>query len=109
MCIRDSSRYLLFGLALLVAPELPHAQGVDQALTEARARLICGTGTAISAQQLPGGLLEVICRKNVPRDSLPKEMKNTGLNVATEVVMVATATIFVIVVGSSSSSTTTTD
>jgi len=85
------------------------AQGVDQALTEAKARLVCGTGTAISAKKLPGGLLEVTCRKNVPRDSLPQEMQGTGLTTGTEVAVVVVATVIAVVTGSSSSSTTTTD
>ena len=101
-----SSVCFLFGLAVLAAPQPSQAQGAGLAFTEARARLICGTGTVVSAQHLPGGLLEVTCRKNVPHDSLPKEMQGTGLTASAEAVAVAAAAAFAVVVGSSSSTTT---
>lgn len=98
----------MLSAALLMAPETVQAQGAARALDEAKTRLVCGTGTPVSAQYLPGGLLEVTCRQNVPGDSLPSELQGTGLTSATQLGVVATVLVLAVVAGSSSSTTSST-
>ncbi|PCJ05487.1 MAG: hypothetical protein COB16_15755 [Rhodobacteraceae bacterium] len=102
------SRGFLFGAALLATPQLALAQGANLALAEAKTRLVCGTGTPVAAEYLPGGLLQVTCRGKVPRDTLPDGLQGTGLTTATGIGIIATIAVVAIVAGGSSSSTTTT-
>lgn len=101
------SRTSLFGAALLISPQLVLAQGADLALTEAKTRLVCGTGIPIAAEYLPGGLLQVTCRRDLPRDTLPDALQGTGLATTTEIGLIATIAIIAVVVGNNSVSTTT--
>ncbi|OUS35302.1 hypothetical protein A9Q94_13550 [Rhodobacterales bacterium 56_14_T64] len=101
------SRTLLFGAAFLISPQLTHAQGADLALAEAKTRLVCGTGTPIAAEYLPGGLLQVTCRKNLPRDTLPDALQGTGLTVTTEIGLIAAIAVISVIAGNNSVSTTT--
>ncbi|TNJ41781.1 hypothetical protein [Phaeobacter sp. B1627] len=58
-------------ISLCITLTLPglasHAQGA--AVAEARARLVCGSGTVVSATYLPGGLLQATCRQNAPNST----------------------------------------
>ena len=101
------SRFFLFGAALLITPQLAHAQGTDQALAEAKTRLVCGTGTAIAAEYLPGGVLQVTCRRDLARDTLPDTFQGTGLSATTEIGLIATIAIIAVLAGNSSNSTVT--
>lgn len=101
-------------LALALPGSASHAQGA--AVAEARARLICGSGTVVSATYLPGGLLQATCRQNTPNSSTSNAntasgngsglgtggLGTTGLGIG-----VLTATV-VLTVGTSGSSGTTT-
>ncbi len=100
-------RPFLFGAALLVTPQLAVAQAVDLALTEAKTRLVCGIGTPVAAEYLPGGVLQVTCRKNLPRDTLPDALQGTGLAATTQAGLIATIAVIAVIAGNSSSSTTT--
>jgi len=102
------SRCFVLSAALLTAPEMVQAQGEKLALDEAKTRLVCGTGTPLSAQYLPGGLLEVTCRQKVPGDSLPSELQGTGLASAAPIGAVAALVVLAVVAGSSSSTTSST-
>ncbi len=97
----------MFGAALLVPPQLTHAQGADLALAEAKTRLVCGTGTAIAAEYLPGGLLQVTCRRDLPRDTLPDTFQGTGLATTAEIGLIATIAVIAVIAGNNSVSTTT--
>lgn len=55
----------VLALALALVPLAGAAQGT--AMAEARARLVCGSGTVVSANYIPGGLLQATCRDNAPR------------------------------------------
>jgi len=98
----------MLSAALLMAPALLQAQATARALDEAKTRLVCGTGTPVSAQYLPGGLLEVTCRQKAPGDSLPSELQGTGLTPAAQLGALAAVVVLVVVAGSSSSTTTST-
>jgi len=64
MSSRFSSGLAGLCLALILSPGVAPAQGA--AIAEARARLVCGSGTVVSATYIPGGLLQVTCRQNAP-------------------------------------------
>ena len=98
---------ILFGTTLLATTQFAAAQAVDQALNEAKTRLVCGAGTPVAAQYFPGGVLQVTCRQNLPNDALPTELQGTGLTPAVEIGVVAVVTILVIITGSGSTATTT--
>ncbi|WP_420005634.1 hypothetical protein [Arenibacterium sp. LLYu02] len=66
--MRFSSRSLtlLATVCLLsVPPHFAAAQGT--AMAEARTRVVCGSGTLVSANYLPGGMLQATCRQNTAR------------------------------------------
>lgn len=48
------------------------------ALSEARTRLVCGTGTLISAQYIGGGLIRVTCRQEDPRQQRSRQPTNNS-------------------------------
>ncbi|WP_212744748.1 hypothetical protein [Parasedimentitalea maritima] len=106
--LKEYINAIVIGAAVMATTQIANAQGVDQALNEAKSRLACGAGTPVSAQYIPGGLLQVTCRQNVPNESLPNELQGTGLTPAVEVGLVAVVTTLVVVTGSSGSATTTT-
>lgn len=110
----------LFALTLVAAPLTATAQGT--AMAEARTRLVCGSGTVVSANYIPGGLLQATCRANTPQQannpsnsgsSTGGTPSTTGLGTgglggtAIGATVVATGVVLG-VVGNSSTSTTTT-
>ena len=99
------------GLTLGLSAQASFAQGA--AVAEARARLVCGSGTVVSATYIPGGLLQATCRQNAPNASNAANASSNGglgtggLGGGTIGVGVLAAGV-VLTVGSSSSSTETT-
>ena len=80
----------------------------QQALAEARQRLVCGTGTVVDATYLPGGQLRATCRAQ-SNETLPQELQGTELTTA-QIGAVAAAALLVVIVatGGDDDSTTTT-
>ncbi len=107
----------LAALTLMAAGTAAQAQGGGAALTEARARLACGTGTPVSAVYLPSGAIEVTCRRNLRRvatdtaaasQNQPSDpLGGTGLTTPPVGAAVAATIILGIVVGEGGSATTT--
>ncbi|MCG7624556.1 hypothetical protein [Epibacterium sp. Ofav1-8] len=100
------------GLCLALLPSLAPAQGA--AVAEARARLVCGSGTVVSATYIPGGLLQVTCRQNAPSSSNASNSGSTGNSLgtgglgSTGVAVGAVAAAVALTVATSSSDATTT-
>ncbi|NIZ13097.1 hypothetical protein [Phaeobacter sp. HF9A] len=63
-------------LCMILPATASHAQGA--AAAEARARLVCGSGTLVSATYLPGGLLQATCRQNTPNSTSNAGNANSG-------------------------------
>jgi hypothetical protein len=94
------------GLLFLGSSNGVVAQVVDVALSEAKARLACGTGTVVASQLLPNGSLQVTCSQNASTTS-STPLQGTGLATpaATGAVFV---TIFLVVIAGSGNETNTT-
>lgn len=65
---------------LATVPEGASAQAgaVSAALSEARSRLVCGTGTLVSAQYVGNGLIRVTCRQEDPRQQQSRQPANNS-------------------------------
>ncbi len=103
---------IVLGAALAFTPAVSQAQGA--AAAEARARLVCGSGTVVSATYIPGGLLQVTCRENAPNSSNSASGNNglgTGGLGTTGIAagVVAAAVVLTVIANDSDSSTTTTE
>ncbi|MEX0339272.1 MAG: hypothetical protein AB3N11_09565 [Arenibacterium sp.] len=68
------------------APSIAVAQAAaaaGQAQAEARGRVVCGSGTLVSAEYLPGGLLRVTCSQQTQTSSASSAaIAGTGLATA---------------------------
>lgn len=83
------------------------AQVVDAALSEAKARLACGTGTVVSVQRLASGALQVTCSQNqVTTQSTV--LDGTGLTPSVAVGAAVGLGVLAIVAGDSDDASTTT-
>lgn len=71
---------LSLGLATVLSTDTASAQAgaVATALSEARTRVVCGTGTLISAQYIGGGLIRVTCRQEDPRQQRSQQPSNNS-------------------------------
>ena len=63
-------------LSILAVSGPVYAQG--SAIAEARARVVCGSGTVVSATYVPGGFLQATCSQTRPR--APQNSQNAGTN-----------------------------
>lgn len=82
-----------------------------QAIAEAQARLVCGTGTVVDATYVPGGLLRATCRaqaRTAQNSRLPTELQGTGLSSGAAVGAGALLVVVVASGGGSGGTTTTT-
>lgn len=102
---------LAAGLLALAATAPAQGQILGAAAAEARARLVCGTGTVLNATYLPGGLLRVTCRaanQPNPARELPRELQGTGLTTTTPLAAITALIVTTIIIGENGTSTTTT-
>ncbi|NIZ61699.1 hypothetical protein DL239_12035 [Sedimentitalea sp. CY04] len=107
--LTDYLKLAVVTLAVLACSKTSNAQSLSAPLNEAKARLVCGAGTLVSAKYIPGGLLEVTCQQNTTGDTTPTELQGTELTTA-NTTLGATAALFglSVLVGDSNSGTTTT-
>ena len=98
------------GAVFLLAPLAVWAQTptVGSPLAEARARLACGSATIVSAQYLPGGLLEVTCQQNSNQVAESTVLGATGLNSQIAVGALAVVGILAVIGGGDDNGTATT-
>ena len=102
--------------ALLLSSHLPAMAQVPlgtpaQAVAEAQARLVCGTGTVVDATYLPGGLLRASCRaqtRTTQNSRLPTELQGTSLTTGAAIGAGALLVVVVASGGGSGGTTTTT-
>lgn len=91
--------------ALLSIPSTASAQGA--AAAEARARLVCGSGSVVSATYLPGGMLQATCSQSArPAAEGGNQLGTGGLTTGPAAAAVIAGT--VLVIGSSGSDSDTT-
>lgn len=96
------------GLLVFSQSGVVSAQGVSAAaMSEARARLVCGTGTVVSALYLPGGALQVTCARP-PVEAASTVLQGTGLSAPAAVGLLVGVAILTVVTGSGGSNSTTT-
>lgn len=87
------------------------AQVPGGAQAEAQARLVCGSGTVLNANYLPGGLLRVTCQSNSTQNTatneLPSELQGTTLTTTTTATVLTVVAITAIIIGDNATSTST--
>lgn len=98
---------LAVGMLTLGLSHTALAQTGDAALSQAKVRLACGTGTVIASIFLPNGSLQVTCSQ-VPPDLSSTPLQGTGLAAPTALAAVAIVTVLVIVTGGDDPEATTT-
>ena len=99
--------FLVSGVLLLGVADGVSAQTSDQALSQAKARLACGSGTIISSQFLPDGSLEVTCSQS-PENTTSNLLEGTGLTTAEALGLVGVVVVLGVLIGDSGDGTTTT-
>ncbi len=104
--IRLFSTFIV-SMLLISVPSLAPAQVPGPALAEARVRLVCGGGTVVTAEYLPGGLLKATCSRNAPKSRAPDALQGTGLTPPVTAGVIFTAVIIAILTGGSGPATTT--
>lgn len=103
----------------IVAPLPSIAQSPATANAEAQARLVCGSGTVVSATYAPGGLLRVTCQTNNPQsnpnstgsgtaNTLPTALGGTGLGTLPAAGLLLVVVVAAVAGGGSGPATTTT-
>lgn len=101
-------------LALLPGPfSAPvHAQVPGGAQLEAQTRLVCGTGTVLSATYLPGGLLQVTCQSTSAQNAasasqLPTALEGTALTTTATTAVITVLVVAAILAGDEGTETST--
>ncbi|MEX0280081.1 MAG: hypothetical protein AB3N13_02690 [Arenibacterium sp.] len=105
---------LIAGLSavfLAQAPTIVEAQAsaaAAQAQAEARGRVVCGAGTLVSAEYVPGGLLRVTCSQQTQTSSATSTVLAGGLSSGAVIGAVLGVAVIGLVGGGGSPSATTT-
>lgn len=102
------SRLLIAGLVAAGLGGAANAQVVPAGLSQAQARLACGTGIVLGAVTLPNGAIEVTCEAQAAGSGVPTAL--AGALTPEIAAGIAAALVFVAVVaGDGGSSSTTTE